>query len=78
MGFCIGFKRKQDMEVHIKRVHDENKDFICDKCGRGYAKRYDLRIHTDKSVCETRKPYMDKLEEAYRRCEMMNAGGQLL
>ena len=72
-----GFKRKQDLETHIKRLHDENKDFICDKCGKGYAKNTDLRNHTAKATCEIRKPYMDKLEEAYRRCEILNSKGQI-
>ena len=72
-----GFKRKQDLETHIKRLHDENKDFICDKCGKGYAKNADLRNHTAKATCEIRKPYMDKLEEAYRRCEILNSKGQI-
>ena len=72
-----GFKRKQDLETHIKRVHDKNKDFICDKCGKGYAKNSDLRNHTAKATCEIRKPYMDKLEEAYRQVEMLNSKGKI-
>ena len=72
-----GFKRQKDLEIHIKRMHNESRDFICDKCGKGYVKRYDLRMHTTKATCKVRKPIMDKLEEAYKRCEMLNSEGKI-
>ena len=62
------FARKKDLEKHIMR-HEKVQNFVCDKCAKGYAFRYELRNHINKNTCESEKQKLSVVEEAYQRCE---------
>ena len=62
------FARKNDLQKHIAR-HKKVQNFVCDKCAKGYAFRYELRNHINKGMCEIEKQKLSVVEEAYQRCE---------
>ena len=43
------------MNAHIKNLHSENKEFICDSCGIAYGTKNGLRCHIHRKHDGTRK-----------------------
>ena len=35
----------RNYRIHIKAVHDNIRDEICDECGRGFKRKYTLKMH---------------------------------
>ena len=62
------FARRNDLNKHITR-HKKVQNYVCDKCARGYAFRYELTNHINKNLCEIEKQKSSVVEEAYQRCE---------
>ena len=69
------FARRNDLNKHITR-HKKVQNYVCDKCARGYAFRYELTNHINKNLCEIEKQKSSVVEEAYQRCENISMGIQ--
>ena len=68
------FARKNDLQKHIIR-HKKVQNYVCAKCGRGYAFRYELTNHINKNLCDVEKQKSKVVEEAYQRCETITHSG---
>ena len=40
-----GFSNKNNMIVHVKRLHRNQKDKICKDCGKAYLNESELKAH---------------------------------
>ena len=48
------------MKYHVASVHEENKPFKCEICGKGFSQKNKVKIHVE-SAHEKKKPFKRRI-----------------